>query len=91
MAQRKAVITTFQSPVLEDGERLDLLPRTAAEAVVYKDKSGVQHDLNQFIQDEVETKNAGTALTDDIPYLSESKPDHACLWAKIDPSKTTRS
>lgn len=90
MAQRKAVITTFQSPVLDDGERLDLLPRTAAEAVVYKDVNGTQHDMNSFIQDNVEKKNAGTAMTDDIPFISETKPDHACLWAKIDPSKTTQ-
>jgi len=25
---------------------------------------------------------------EDIPFISAEEPDHACLWAKIDPSKT---
>lgn len=92
MAQQKAVITTLKSPVQEDGSRVDLFPRTIADAIVYVDKNGAQKPLDEFLHEKVETKNNdGDAKMDDIPYISATTPDHACLWAKIDPNKTTVS
>lgn len=91
MAQQKAIITTLKSPVQEDGSRVDIFPRTIADAIVVTDKNGNQKPLDKYLHEKVETKtNDGDAKIDDIPFISATTPDHACLWAKIDPEKTSR-
>lgn len=92
MAKQKAVVTTLKSPVQEDGSRFTLFPETISSAIVHVDKEGNQKTLDEIIHTEIEEKPSGgegDAKTDDIPYISATEPDHACLWAKIDPSKTT--
>ena len=90
MAQQKAIITTLKSPVQEDGSRVDIFPRTIADAIVVTDKNGNQKPLDEYLHEKVETKtNDGDAKIDDIPFISATTPDHACLWAKIDPEKTS--
>ena len=91
MAKQKAVVTTLKSPVQEDGSRFTLFPETISTAIVHVDKDGNQKTLDEIIHTEIETKpeNPGDAKIDDIPFISATEPDHACLWAKIDPSETT--
>lgn len=90
MAQQKAIITTLKSPVQEDGSRVDIFPRTIADAIVVTDKNGNQKQLDDYLHEKVESKtNDGDAKIDDIPFISATTPDHACLWAKIDPEKTS--
>ena len=91
MAQQKAVVTTLKSPVQEDGSRFTLFPETISSAIVHVDKEGNQKTLDEIIRTKIEDKpeSTGDAKMDDIPFISATEPDHACLWAKIDPSKTT--
>ena len=91
MAKQKAVVTTLKSPVQEDGSRFTLFPETISSAIVHVDKEGNQKTLDEIIHTKIEDKpeSTGDAKMDDIPFISATEPDHACLWAKIDPSKTT--
>ena len=91
MAKQKAVVTTLKSPVQEDGSRFTLFPETISSAIVHVDKEGNQKTLDEIIRTKIEDKpeSTGDAKMDDIPFSSATEPDHACLWAKIDPSKTT--
>ena len=91
MAQQKAVKTTLPSSCTGDGSRFTLFPETISTAIVHVDKDGNQKTLDEIIHDKIETKpdNPGDAKIDDIPFISATEPDHACLWAKIDPSETT--
>ena len=91
MAKQKAVVTTLKSPVQEDGSRFTLFPETISSAIVHVDKEGNQKTLDEIIRTKIEDKPESTGDTkmDDIPFISATEPDHACLWAKIDPSKTT--
>lgn len=91
MAKQKAVVTTLKSPVQEDGSRFTLFPETISSAIVHVDKEGNQKTLDEIIRTKIEDKpeSTGDAKMDDIPFISATEPDHACLWAKIDPSKTT--
>ena len=90
MAQQKAVVTTLKSPVQDDGSRITLFPQTISSAIVHVDKDGNQKTLDEILHKDVEEKpdNGGDAKMEDIPFISAEEPDHACLWAKIDPSKT---
>ena len=91
MAKQKAVVATLKSPVQEDGSRFTLFPETISSAIVHVDKEGNQKTLDEIIRTKIEDKpeSTGDAKMDDIPFISATEPDHACLWAKIDPSKTT--
>ena len=81
MPNRKAIITQYQTPKDEHGERTDIFPRTVAKAIEYFDKNGQQMTLEEFLQQKVE--NSESVRSEDIPYISRTKPDHACLWAKV--------
>ena len=85
MAKQKAVVTTLKSPVQEDGSRFTLFPETISSAIVHVDKEGNQKTLDEIIRTKIEDKpeSTGDAKMDDIPFISATEPDHACLWAKI--------
>ena len=80
MSERKALVVQMQTPADETGKRKDMFPRTVAQAIEYFDKDGNQTTLENFLRKNIED---GGAIRQDIPYLSETEPDHSCLWAKV--------
>lgn len=80
MPSQKAMIFTLKTPADANGERKDLFPRTTAEAIRYVTKNGIEMNLSDFVQQHVED---GGATSEDIPLVSRTTPDHACLWARV--------
>lgn len=85
MPSQKAMIFTLKTPADANGERKDLFPRTTAEAIRYVTKNGIEMNLSDFVQQHVEDGGAtgGGATSEDIPLVSRTTPDHACLWARV--------
>lgn len=80
MPSQKAMIFTLKTPADANGERKDLFPRTTAEAIRYVTKNGIEMNLSDFVQQHVED---GGVTSEDIPLVSRTTPDHACLWARV--------
>ena len=81
MSERKALVVQMQTPADETGERKDMFPRTVAQAIEYFDKNGNQTTLENFLRKYIEY--GGEATPEEILYVSETEPDHECLWAKV--------
>lgn len=86
MPAQKAFITTMYTPVDENSERQIMLPRTVAKAVRYTNKEGTEVDLQAFLDSlklEIDIDGLVPDLADKLFVVSDTQPDHPCLWAKV--------